>query len=198
MKKVMILALLAVTVVFLGSAIAQDEVKDPSQIGRRGAPAHPYVPSLPSPFCSQPGTVITDGAPFTDTIVIPDGFVITDLNVLVDISHTWLSDLEISIDNGGAPVGLTWDDCGSNDDMVVTFDDAGPPLSTICAQPTIGTAATTTNDTQEFLSVFNGMNINGSWNLNVNDDAGGDDGVLNEWCIITTPIPVELKGFEVE
>jgi len=192
------LAVLMLGVALLGSAVAQEPVKDPSQIGRRGGPTHPYVPNLgSSPYCATPGTPILDAVQFTEVINIPDSFNITDLNVSIDATHTFLGDLEISIDNGVNTVDLIWDDCGANDDIAATFDDGVGAL--VCGTPTLGSGETTTNNpAQEFLSVFNGQNVNGNWTLTVNDDAAGDTGVLNEWCIITTPIPVELKAFEVE
>lgn len=203
MKRIALIAVLVASVALVGGVAAEDGPKDPAQIGRQpGDTPHPFVPTQVlgggSPFCDTPGTVINDNSTFQEVINIPNNFSINDLNVSLDITHTWLGDLEISISNGVNTVDLIWDDCGSNDDIAATIDDGAGAL--VCATPTVGSGATTINNPpQEFLSVFNGQNVNGNWTLTVTDDAGGDTGVLNEWCIITDPVvPVELQGFDVE
>ncbi len=201
MKRVPILALVAVAIAFAGTSQGQErspaQSKEPGEIGRRGQPVLPYVPLLPSPYCSQPGRAIRDGATVRDVIFIPDDFFITDLRVSLDITHSSVSDLEIAVENEVDRVDLMWDDCGFNNDLSVTIGDAAPPMA--CGEPVVGSSETTTrNPPREFLSAFNGQVIRGDWTLIVTDDAKGDQGILNEWCIIITPIPVELVGFEVE
>ncbi len=92
---------------------------------------------------------------------------------------------------------LLWDDCGAFNDLAVILGDGFGPL--VCGEPTLGTGESTPrNGPREFLSAFNGRNIEGDWVLTVTDDGAGDQGTLNAWCIIPTPIPIELIGFEIE
>lgn len=200
MKRIAMLAVLALAVALVGGVAAQDE-KDETA-GVRTGPVHPFVPTVTtggmSPFCDTPNTPIFDNVTFQEVINIPNSFNINDLNVSLDITHTFQGDLEVSISNGVDSVDLIWDDCAGNNDIAATIDDAAAPIA--CAEPTVGSASTTINNPpQEFLSVFNGQNVNGNWTLTVTDDAGADTGVLNEWCIITDPVvPVELQGFDVQ
>ena len=52
--------------------------------------------------CSSPGSGISDNSTTTDQIVIgaPTGAIL-DLDVFLDISHTWVGDLDITLDHTG-------------------------------------------------------------------------------------------------
>jgi hypothetical protein len=197
MKRVLSSAVIVLSVLGAVAAAAQDDAKDPGQIGREGAPFTPPAPLLPSPFCSTPGTVIHDLTTLRDVLSIPDDFDLIDVQVSLDVSHSYLSDLEISLSHGGVTVDLLWDDCGAYNDLAVTLGDGDGPLA--CGEPTVGTGEPTRrNGPRGFLSAFNGLNINGEWVLTVTDDGEGDQGTLNAWCVISTPIPIELLGFELD
>jgi len=59
---------------------------------------------------------------------IPDIGEISDVNVDVEINHTYIQDLQISVLSPGATV-LVWDrECTEEDDMDITFDDLGSPI----------------------------------------------------------------------
>ncbi|MDH3404126.1 MAG: proprotein convertase P-domain-containing protein [Acidobacteriota bacterium] len=200
MKRVTVFAVLVLGVVLVGGLAAQDEVKDPATTGRQpGEPVHPFVPRGASPFCIQPNAPIPDDCddnpPCLDsTIVMSETFELTDLNVSVDITHTFLGDLELRLTSPQTAVTLIWDDpCGGENDMSVEIDDEAPPV--VCAEPLIGTFS----NVPGALAAFDGDTATGNWTLTVTDTLGADVGVLNEWCLVTTPpVPVELQGFDVQ
>ncbi len=149
-------------------------------------------------YAATPNMDITDNSTTFDItgINIPDNVTITDVNISVDVTHTWLGDLLIAVvspNSGGTgtQVNLFERSCGSNDNMTVTFDDAGVPL--VCAQPTTGTYVPANP-----LSAFNGEASLGMWTLGVNDNEAIDTGTLNSWSVevcSTTQTPLSVKKF---
>lgn len=126
-------------------------------------------------FGSTPTTV-------SHAIDVPETGTITDVDVGVDIAHTWVADLLITLQHNGTNVVL-WagGTCGSNDNLLVTFDDAGNPVS--CGMPTIG-VITPTSTGGGSLSDFNGRDPAGLWTLTIQDTfAAQDNGVFNNWSL---------------
>lgn len=106
----------------------------------------------------------------TRTINVPAGVTITDVNVGINLTHTWLADLRIAmLSPGGTQVDLFNRQCGNNDNLNVTFDDAAGTI--VCAIPTQGTYAPF-----QALSAYNGQNSAGNWVFGFNDNASGDTG----------------------
>lgn len=121
------------------------------------------------------------GAPVIDTIAVVDDFVVGDVNVRVQISHPFLTDLFVTLShNAGPPVTLMANACGGNDDMNVTFDDQGDNVT--CASPTVG-AFRPLSLGGESLSGFHGQSSLGNWTLSVYDDFDGDIGTLVDWSL---------------
>ena len=152
-------------------------------------------------------TVGTSGlATFTADATGQAGTVGTDVfitNIALDISHTWLGDLEMTLI---APDGVTSIDLGSDlinngngDDMIVNITDAA--ANSIASQTTCNgpNPPCLIGDWQAegglLNTVFNGVTASGVWTLDINDDAGGDSGAMNAWsmtfasadCEITCP-----------
>lgn len=152
----------------------------------------------------SPGSAVgPDGGTTTEsTITIADDFAINDVNVTVDIAHTWVGDLTITLiaPDGTTEVELLADGtCGNCDDIAVTFDDDA-------ADPIGGAAAPITGTFQPAgsLATLNGLMSAGDWTLRVFDDADGDGGVLNSWSLqlcsdgnLSVDEPLVSEGFEV-
>jgi subtilisin-like proprotein convertase family protein len=163
---------------------------------------------------------IPDNAPAgaTSTLTVGSNLTLTDVNVRVAITHTWVGDLVIKIkspantevillDRPGVPASQFG--CGDND-MNVTFDDAsGTVLEAFCSGSTPwfnGTAKPV-----GLLSAFNGQSTQGNWVLTVTDLAGQDVGSVTAWELITQPplvgvcdtcqslvgVPVPTRGSQV-
>lgn len=117
-------------------------------------------------------------------VTIPTwAFGIQDVNMYIDtVLHTWDSDLQFTIHHGGTSV-LFIDRVGSSgDNFIHTMlnDSATTPIASGSA-PFTGTFIPSNP-----LSAFNGPtnNPNGYWTLEVKDNAGGDQGFIEAWCVI--------------
>ncbi len=130
------------------------------------------------------------------TINVPIEYQITDLNVCLDINHTWVSDLDITLTSPmGTVIDLSLANGGSGDNFTcTTFDDeAGTPIGS-------GTAPFTGSFQPDSpLSAVDGENAVGAWVLAVTDYWGGDDGWLN-WVCLTFEydiiLPVNFGSFD--
>ena len=115
----------------------------------------------------------------TKTINVPaSNTTISDVNVLVNVTHTRFSDLEIQIVNPqGTVVRLFNKGCGNtNATLGLQFDDAGSNLD--CAKITDQIVIPV-----DYLSVFNGQNSAGVWTLRVRDAVAGNFGTVNSASI---------------
>lgn len=130
------------------------------------------------------------------TIDVPQSFTLSDLGVRVDIPHTWVGDLIITLtspsnttitllDRPGQPA--TPNGCDNND-VAVTFTDGEPDPESACdAAGTNASWPVATAGPVQPLSTFNGENVQGTWTLNVSDHAGIDLGQIVDWELIPTP-----------
>ena len=125
-----------------------------------------------------PVTISTSGTPtVTSTVTIPAGATIADVNVILNLSHTYISDLRITITSPqGTAVTLFDGLCGANNDAVATFDDAG--VAIVCGN---NPAVSGTVRPASPLSVFNNQNSAGTWTLTISDAFNQDGGTLNSW-----------------
>ncbi|HET8885745.1 MAG TPA: zinc-dependent metalloprotease family protein [Salinimicrobium sp.] len=108
---------------------------------------------------------------------VPDFGLITDINVSVDVTHTYVNDLQIILQAPNSDIELVqvpvWNrECSNENDLDITFDDSGS--SVICASPTTGTY-----EPSEPLSELHGMSTEGEWLFGVRDFYNGDTGTLN-------------------
>ena len=121
------------------------------------------------------------GTVTTSVIEITDNVVITDVNVTLNIEHTWISDLDVKLI---APDGVTevilFEDIGFNEDFFTNTtldDDASTDIGDGSA-PYTGTFRP-----EGSLSDFNGLQSLGDWTLEITDDANNDEGTLLDWTI---------------
>ena len=123
---------------------------------------------------------IPDSTPsgVTSTITVAETMAVADVNVMINITHTFDGDLDISlIGPDGTTVELTSDNGGTGENFIDTvFDDDA-------SQPITGGSAPFTGSYQpeQPLSVLNGLSAQGNWQLLVVDDASADLGTLNSW-----------------
>ncbi len=138
---------------------------------------------------------INDLSTVTSTITVTDDKIIQDVNVTIgDITHTYDGDLDIYlIAPDGTRVELSTDNGSSDDNYINTvFDDeASTPI-------TAGTPPFTGNFKPEgSLATLIGKNAQGTWKLEITDDASGDTGTLNSWSITFT-YPAQACGPSLE
>lgn len=137
--------------------------------------------------CSSPGTAIDSlMPPAVDTITIPDMGNIADVDVFVNITHTYSGDLEmeLSADDLSLSNELAFDACFGPNDVWAFFNDEAPLAAGVDCDEPFGIEGNLTPD--QPLSVYDGGEASGSWTLTVTDDAGGDVGTLDEWCLYIT------------
>jgi len=132
-------------------------------------------------FNSDQAKVISAGAPSViESTLQVSGLSdrIFDVNVQLNIAHTWTSDLRISlIAPSGTSVLLVAGEGSSGDHFKDTvFDDSGVKSIQSQAAPFTGTFKPA-----ESLSKFNQQNPNGTWKLRIEDQALQDGGSLNAW-----------------
>jgi subtilisin-like proprotein convertase family protein len=150
----------------------------------------------------------TCGAAATAVITVPGSATgnITDANVQVAATHSWVGDLIISVartspantvilmDRPGVPA--TTFGC-SGDNVAATFDQTGAsgPVETMCGASPPGIFGTPVPE--QSLAAFNGGGAIGTWTLSVQDCGGGDTGTLTGWSLILSGVvPVELTRFD--
>ena len=123
----------------------------------------------------------TANVTINSTLNIPAGGVISDVNITMDVTHTWINDLTATlISPSGTQVQLFAQPCTSADiqNISATFDDSG--ANVVCGtDPGITGVVKST----QLLSAFNGQSSTGTWTLRILDGFNQDGGSLNSWSI---------------
>ncbi|TDJ75305.1 MAG: M6 family metalloprotease domain-containing protein [Planctomycetota bacterium] len=117
---------------------------------------------------AEPNLAIPDNDPLgvASSVPIVGGGTAREVLVALDITHTYIGDLEVDlVAPSGAIARLHDREGGSRDDLIRSYDtDSSASLSGLLGQP-----------------------IQGDWSLRIRDRAGVDTGVLRRWSIeITT------------
>ncbi len=148
------------------------------------------VPILPDNGCVDDAAGTGVGG-ISNVITIPGGDTgpIVDVDVQVQITHTWRSDLQMALTDGTSTVILANNHDGSGDNYFATFDSQGAALCSAAAN--CGTAANCVTapgpicQPNQSLDVFNGAEAGGrAFTLRICDRAGGDVGTLLNWTLI--------------
>ena len=136
--------------------------------------------------------IVANTTPFYSSINLTSANLVSDVNVTVDISHTWVNDMTVSlISPTGTEIQLVSRPCTNASllDIIATFDDSGSTLA--CAT---NPAISGTIKPLQLLSGFNGQPINGIWKLKVLDPYNEDGGAINSWslniCAMASPLAV--------
>jgi subtilisin-like proprotein convertase family protein len=129
------------------------------------------------------------------TLIVPDNITLSDVNVNLNITHTWVNDMTITlISPAGTQVQLVANPCtsASLQNIQATFDDAGSTL--ICA---VNPAISGTIKPFQVLSAFNGESSQGTWTLRVLDSFNQDGGSINGWSLnlCNTQEPLAVSTF---
>ncbi|MBT8203908.1 MAG: proprotein convertase P-domain-containing protein, partial [Eudoraea sp.] len=127
-----------------------------------------------------PLSISSTGTPVvTAQITLFDDLPIADVNVILDIEHSFLSDLIIKlISPAGTSVILAANSCGGAQDINAIFDDDGPAFSCGSNPGISGTV-----NPLGSLASFNGESTLGTWTLEVSDTAPADGGLINRFSL---------------
>jgi len=127
---------------------------------------------------------INPGSPRFSPITIPSSFTVSDINVTVDITHTFVGDLTVSLISpaatGSIEVILYNNSCGAEDGLNVIYDDNASTGITCSGDGTIHTGTVTPLNS---LAAFNGILSDGEWNLKIIDSGWKDTGDINSWSL---------------
>ena len=156
-------------------------------------------------FCSNAQKSIPDNDPtgVSSTIIIDDPRYMADLDIRLDIDHSWVGDLSVKlahqesgtnielIHRPGSPPGSTEQGCRLNNIKSILDDDVSLPVENECSgYPSaigitnyIEVAIAGSYLPNQQLSSFDGEFAAGNWTLNVSDLAPHDSGKLQQWCI---------------
>jgi len=126
---------------------------------------------------------IPDSATLVTTLRVQPSFTIADLNVSLDITHTFDGDLDVFlISPSGTQVELFTDVGGSGNNFVGTvLDDEAFTSITAGSLPFTGSFRP-----EGSLAAFDGQSSAGTWTLRVTDDADVDIGTLDGWSLTIT------------
>lgn len=158
----------------------------------------------PNAYISPQGTSVLDIPLELDGF---EGATLQDLNIELDIEHSYVSDLGISlISPQGTEVGLTITPgifCGGNN-LELRFDDEAiqsyNDLNNACQEDSIPAIIGSFQPNQS-LSSFDGQAVGGTWTLRVSDFANGDGGIVRNVIMeleqdggtINLPIPANAN-----
>jgi subtilisin-like proprotein convertase family protein len=135
-------------------------------------------------------TTIPDQATVTSTIVVPPGAgKIKDLDVTLAIAHTFVGDLDITLTHvpSGTSVTLFTDIGGTDAGLFVRLnDEAGTDIGSADNPDGEYISGTFNPEGTAALSVFDGLDASGEWQLTITDDTAADLGVLYGWSLAFT------------
>ena len=123
---------------------------------------------------------IEDLSNLYDTIHITEDGILVDLNVELDITHTYDGDVEIYlISPNGTEIDLCVGHGASGNNFVGTiFDDEAVVHISQGSAPFTGSYIP-----DEALATYIDQSITGDWILRVYDNAANDQGTLDAWCL---------------
>ena len=144
-----------------------------------------------------PINITTDGdVTYESTLAVTDnpGDLYSVRVMNLDVTHTWVSDLVVSlVGPNNIAATLINSPCSREDDILMSFGDGGAPHSDIPCPPTDGGLYQPLSP----LSVFEGVDAQGTWTLTVLDQAAEDGGSINGWglqvCILNSDITAQAQ-----
>lgn len=133
-------------------------------------------------------------------IPVTGDFIVGDINVTLDITHTYLGDITVELEGpfalGFPKVTLFSEPCGDFQNIDCVVDDSGALPS--CTNPAPGITGTV--HPFESLSAFNNKPANGVWTLYVRDPHAGDGGVVNfvslDFCTVQPALGIKQNTLE--
>lgn len=145
-------------------------------------------------------TLILDqgGATYTSSITVAEDLLISDIDIAIDITHSFTADLDISITSpSGTTINLSSDNGGDGQNYTNTiFDQEATTQITSASAPFSGSFRP-----EGDLSQLYGTMSAGEWMITIVDDAFGDGGSINNVgftiCSETFSLEFPLTSAEV-
>jgi subtilisin-like proprotein convertase family protein len=150
--------------------------------------------------CRFPVVAIPDNVPagITDTLSLNAGGEIVDLDVYLEVDHTWVGDLRFVLEHVDSGITTTLINrpgnppttfgCGRSDIRAIMDDEAGANAETTCTWPIALAGRFVGGDpaNSSLLTAFDGDDLSGEWRLIASDTVGGFAGTLQSWCLLPT------------
>ncbi|MEM7130631.1 MAG: reprolysin-like metallopeptidase [Chloroflexota bacterium] len=140
----------------------------------------------PDPNIKNIGTTATT---VTDTLTINSGGRLSDLDVLLEVNHTYVSDVKMKLRHNTSGTEIDLFDAGDfcqGDNFNLTLDDeATDTLAPACTDNNPAFAGNRYQPASA-LSAFDGKAFGGLWTLTITDNFEGDTGQLRKWCLNVT------------
>ncbi len=195
-----LLTITALGLALLLASCQRDPVVDPIE------PVEPVEPPLTAEYLSRPALTVEDADTISDSIVVDAAGFVGGLKVVLDLEHTYVGDLIVTLEHEETGTVVTLVDApSSNLDNIRTFltdaaaldiqDDVGAP-----SQEGEGEAYQEARyRPTEPLEFFYGEAVEGTWTLSVTDTFEDDGGTLNAWGFTfdaraTKPAPTLFLG----
>jgi subtilisin-like proprotein convertase family protein len=156
-------------------------INPPGTVSPTGFFTYFVAPDQLQTVCSESqAKVIPDMAVLYDTIQVPFEGGVKDIDVTVNISHTRVKTLNVSlIGPDGATIVLSSGNGGVGANFTNTiFDDEAPVSITAGTAPFTGRFKP-----EQPLSSFDTKSVNGNWVLKIQDSVISQSGTLNDWCL---------------
>lgn len=163
-------------------------------------PCTTYTNDTPLEIPTGPGLV-------SSPLAVPGNPQIADLDVSINLTHTFMADLDVHLVSPAGNDNGLFTDIGVNTvgspqtlmDLRLDDDAALPPVFPLTAPMVVQP------ELSYRLGWFNGEDAGGDWTLMIRDDSAGDGGTLNAWSItVCEPAPpsgpaeIALYSFDFE
>jgi len=179
-----------------GKLFASGQINHPSPSYGNELIATDAFASLGKTWCANPEQSVPDNDPngISSHFHLPTYGGITRLSVSVDIGHTFVGDLQISLRHEQTATEVMLLD--QPPDPINSGTCSGALLNIVFDDSAAASAQTSCSDNRpayplrqnfksssEALHLFNGESLKGDWTLSVDDVGANDRGVLHEWCM---------------
>mgnify|MGYP001814852471 CR=1 FL=1 len=157
------------------------QTNDPAYFDPNANPA-PEIDPVET-YTNYQSAAIADRSVLVSTIEVTDTFTLQDINVELNISHTRLSDLRVVlVSASGTRIELFNGIGGSSDKFTATLlDDEAADSILEGSAPYTGSFRPVGD-----LALLEGEQVNGTWTLEVHDQARRELGTLDSWSLIVT------------
>ena len=141
----------------------------------------------PIEVCNEPNLDISADFDVTqDEIFVEGPGFVVDLDARIDITHTFIGDLQIFLTApSSTQVALKLDGDSDLEDILAIFDDDGEAYNefNLSPDPTSTDPVVMQPQGPGTMASFLAEDAEGPWVLSIFDVFLGDDGTLNEWCL---------------
>ncbi|MCA9262727.1 MAG: proprotein convertase P-domain-containing protein [Planctomycetales bacterium] len=148
---------------------------------------------------TEVGQEIRDLRTIRSDLMVPDSFVISDVDVSLSVTHTNNTDLDVYLVHpDGTRIELFTDlgevSGGAGLANTVLDDQADYSIASFHRDAPI----TGTFRPEGLLSVLNGKDSQGLWTLEITDDDRKDTGILDAWTLTLAPETVPAPSFSID